>query len=52
MYIKTYKIIILIHTHILLGALGIVNLIFLDGLIKPEDTNPLDKKNYWGILKR
>ena len=19
---------------------------------KPEDTNPLDKKNYWGILKR
>ena len=19
---------------------------------KPEDKNPLDKKNYWGILKR
>ena len=36
----------------LLKAIHFIEMIIERDYSKPEDTNPLDKKNYWGILKR
>ena len=36
----------------LLKAIHFIEMIIERDYSNPEDTNPLDKKNYWGILKR
>ena len=36
----------------LLKAIHFIEMIIERDYSKPEDKNPLDKKNYWGILKR
>ena len=36
----------------LLKAIHFIEMIIERDCSKPEDKNPLDKKNYWGILKR
>ena len=36
----------------LLKAIHFIEMIIERDYSKPVDTNPLDKKNYWGILKR